>query len=188
MVPLDRFRTLAGRQFHPGQEYVLVNWRGRSEKSHAHYFACIKTGWENLPEDIAGRFPSPEYLRKWCLVKEGYADETNVVVDDEEQAAKLVLVIRKMDPYAVIRMEVFRASANDSTVVTIWRAQSQDHASMGWDAFQESKDRVLGRIALMCGLTVKELTKHTPKVIEHGPKETRLVGPPAAAEPPMGDF
>jgi hypothetical protein len=180
MVPLDRFRTLAGRQFHPGQEYVLVNWRGRSEKSHAHYFACIKTGWDNLREDIAGRFPSPEYLRKWCLVKEGYADETNVVVDDEEQAAKLALVIRKMDPYAVIRIQ--------EAVVTIWRAQSQDHASMGWDAFQESKTKVLERIALMCGLTLKELTKHTPKVIEHGPKETRLVGPPAAAEPPVGDF
>ena len=185
MVPLDRFRTLAGRQFHPGREYVLVNWRGRSEKSHAHYFACIKTGWENLPESIAGRFPSPEYLRKWCLVKEGYADETNVVVDDEEQAAKLVLIIRKMDPYAVIRMTADDAG---SGVVTIWRAQSQDHASMGWDAFQESKDRVLGRIAMMCGLTVKELTKHTPKVIEHEPKKPRLVGPATAAESPVGDF
>lgn len=150
MVPLDRFRALCRKQYHPGIEYVLAPWRGRSEKSHAHYFACIRTGWDNLPESMAQRYPSPEYLRKWCLVKEGYADHTDHPCPTDEDAARLITLVRKMDPYAVI--------TRSGTVLTIWTAQSQDHASMGHEAFQQSKDRVLSRIAQMCGVTMKELT------------------------------
>lgn len=179
MVPLDRFRNLAARQYRAGCEYVLVQWRGRSKESHNHYFACIKTAWENLPESVAASFPSPEYLRKWCLVKEGYADHTQVVVDDADQAAKLVMLARNLDPYAVIRVR--------ENIVDIWRAQSQDHASMGHDAFQESKDKILGRVANMCGLSVKDLTKHTPQVIEHDPG-SRSISTPRERSPEVGDF
>jgi hypothetical protein len=149
MVPLDRFRPLAQRQYKPGQEYALIEHLGRSDKSHAHYFACIKKGWENLPERFALRFPTPEYLRKRCLVWEGYADHTQIVCPDAQSAAALVTLIRKADPYTVMKL--------DGLVLDIWTAQSQDHASMGHEAFQKSKDDVMGRIAQMCGITVKEL-------------------------------
>lgn len=152
MVPLDRFRPLFNRQFKPGREYVLMEHRGRSDASHNHYFACIKKGWENLPEDTAHRFPTPEYLRKWCLIKEGYADQVDHVCEDEKALGELVALVRKLDPYTVMQ-----ASGN---VLTIWTAQSQDHASMGHEAFQTSKDRVMGRISNMIGISVTELARN----------------------------
>jgi hypothetical protein len=84
------------------------------------------------------------------LVQEGYADQTDHVCEDDDAAVKLITLIRKMDPYAVMR--------RSGNVLTIWTAQSQDHASMGHEAFQQSKDRVLSRIAQMVGCTLKELT------------------------------
>jgi hypothetical protein len=152
MVPLDRFRPLAQRQFRPGIEYALVPHRERSDKSHSHYFACIKKGWDNLPEGTAEAFPSPEYLRKWCLIKEGYADQVDHVCETETAASKLIALIRKMDPYAVMR--------RSGSVLTIWTAQSQDHASMGHEEFQRSKDKVMGRIANMCGISMEELARN----------------------------
>lgn len=152
MIPLDRFRALARRQFRPGQEYSLQVWRGRSDKSHNHYFACIKTGWLNLPEETADAFPSVEYLRKWCLIKEGYAEQADHVCESDEAAAALAVTIRKLDRYAVMQRH--------GNVLTIWTAVSQDHVSMGHEEFQRSKDRVLGRIADLCGIPVAQLTKN----------------------------
>lgn len=158
MVPLDRFLALARRQFRPGVEYALVVHKGRSEESHRHYFACIKKGWYNLPEKWTFhrngqvRFPSPEYLRKWCLIKEGYADVEDGVFADAEQAEKWLKRMKKRDRHCVVDRQ--------ENVITIWTAQSQDHASMGHEDFQRSKDRVLGRIANMCGISVAELTKN----------------------------
>lgn len=152
MVPLDRFMPIARRQFRAGQEYALIEHRGRSDASHNHYFACIKKGWENLPEAVAPRFPTPEYLRKWSLVQEGYADQVDHVCETHEAMAELIALVRKLDPYTVMK--------SNGLVLSIWTAQSQDHASMGHEAFQKSKDDVMGRIALMCGITVKELAKN----------------------------
>lgn len=150
MIPLDRFRALANRQYHAGTEYVLIDHKGRSEESHRHYFACIRKGWESLPGKYDGKFPSPEALRKRCLVWEGYADQTDHVCEDDEAAAKMITLIRKLDPYAVM--------TRSGNVLTIWVAQSQDHASMGHEEFQVSKTKVLERIANMCGITLKQLT------------------------------
>lgn len=149
MVPLDRFRALANRQFRSGQEYALVPHQGRSDASHNHYFACIKKGWENLPENLADKFPSPEALRKRCLVLEGYADQVDHVCSNDG-AAKLIALVRKLDPYTVMQ--------RSGNVLSIWTPQSQDKASMGHEAFELSKTKVLERIANMCGITVKELT------------------------------
>lgn len=150
MIPLDRFRALANRQYRAGQEYVLIDHKGRSEESHRHYFACIRAGWNNLPEEYADKFPSPEALRKRCLVWEGYADHTEHLCENEEAIAKMILMVRKLEPYAVMKQE--------GLLLHIWIPQSQDHASMGHQVFQESKERVLSRIANMCGLSLKELT------------------------------
>lgn len=150
MVPLDRFRPLARRQYHPGQEYALVQHLERSDASHRHYFACVKKGWNNLPERMTERFPTSEHLRKRCLVWEGYADHTEMPCVDEMTMANLIILIRKADPYAVMKKE--------GLVLHIWTAQSQDHVSMGHELFQKSKDDVLGRICQMVGCTMKELT------------------------------
>jgi hypothetical protein len=152
MVPLDRFRPLFKRQYRAGQEYVLVDHRERSDESHRHFFACVRKGWENLPEDIAWKYPTQEHLRKACLVKEGYADQADHVCISHDAAVALAALIRKIDPYAVMQIH--------DDILTIWTAQSQDHASMGHEVFQQSKTKILERIADMCGITLADLTKN----------------------------
>ncbi len=152
MVPLDRFRALANRQYHAGQEYVLSPHKGRSEESHRHYHACVRKGFDNLPESYSEKILSPEHLRKRCLVWEGYADHTEHLCENDEAIAAMILLVRKLEPYAVMKQE--------GLLLHIWVPQSQDHASMGHELFQESKERVLSRIANMCGISLKELTEN----------------------------
>lgn len=157
MVPLDRFRMLANRQFRPGREYALIPHRGRSEKAHGLYFKCIQTCWENLPDQWRRsrdnnheRFPTSEHLRKWALIQEGYADEHTLACESEEKAREVATLARSLDGYAVIRVS--------GDIVIVWTAQSQDHHHMGHDDFQRSMDKVLGRLSSMLGISIDELT------------------------------
>lgn len=150
MVPLDRFRALANRQFRAGQEYALIPHQARSSESHRHFFSCVRKGWDNLPERIANQYPTSEHLRKWALVQEGYADEKKHVCASANEARKLAALIRTLDGYAVMKIQ--------GSVLMIWTPMSQDENHMGHETFEKSKTVVLERIAHMCGITVKELT------------------------------
>lgn len=152
MVPLDRFRLLAGRQFRPGHEYALIPHRPRSDKAQGLYFASLLLAWENLPERYDGRFPTAEHLRKWSLVQEGYADERVQVCQSEDQAREIGKLCRELDSYAVIHVA--------SDVLTIWTAQSQDRHHMEAAVFNESMQKVLERVAHMIELSVDELTEN----------------------------
>lgn len=152
MVPLDRFRTLANRQFRAGQEYALVPHQGRSEKAHGLYFASISVAWDNLPERYDGRFPSPDHLRRWSLVQEGYATEHTLACQSDEQAREIGKLCRELDSFAVIHV--------GGDVLTIWNAQSQDRHHMGAEVFNQSMQKVLERVAHMIGLSVDELTEN----------------------------
>lgn len=162
MVPLDRFRALANRQFRAGQEYALVPHQGRSEKAHGLYFKCVEVAWRTLPEKWqkrrdtnTERFLTSEHLRKWILVQEGYADEHTTVCDSEEKAREVAALCRSLDGYAVIRVS--------GNIVTVWTAQSQDKHHMGHEAFQKSMDSVLSSLADMLGITVQKLTDEAKK-------------------------
>jgi hypothetical protein len=152
MVPLDRFRALARRQFKPGKEYSLAPWRDSSDISRGHYFACVRKGWQNLPEEWSQEFPSEKALRKWCLVQEGYATHRQIPFMDPQDKQTLIDALRDIDPYVVLKVR--------GHVMDVWIAMSQDKATMGHAEFQRSKDRVLGRISEMCGISIEELTKH----------------------------
>lgn len=158
MIPLDRFRALASRQFRPGQKYALVPHRGRSEAAHGLYFACVQLSWKNLPEPFASRFPSSEHFRRWCLIQEGLADEHTMLCDNDIKAQATAALCRSIDGYAVIRLS--------GPVVTVWTAKSQSHHAMGHEAFNDSMKRVLERCADMLGITVAELTENAKKQMQ----------------------
>lgn len=158
MIPLDRYRGLASRQFRPGQEYALVPHRGRSEKAHGLYFACVHLCWENLPTEYAGRFPTSEHLRKWCLIQEGLADEHTMLCDNEPKARATAALARSLDGYAVIKV--------NGPIVTVWTAKSQSHHAMGHDAFTESMNKVLERCADMLGISIADLTENAKKQMQ----------------------
>lgn len=65
----------------------------------------------------------------------------------------MIMLVRRLDQYAII--------TRAGNILTIWFARSQDRASMGHQAFEESKTKVLERIAAMCGISLEELTKNS---------------------------
>ena len=132
----------------PGR-YRVRTIEERSERSHRHYFAAIHTGWRNLPEQIAARYPSSEHLRKMALIKCGYATRREIVCAGAEEARRLIAIIEALDEYALVSVM--------TSVVTIWTAASQSVRSMGKAPFEKSKGDVLEYIAGLIGITVEQL-------------------------------
>lgn len=149
MQPMPRFAAQCNRDFVVGQVYVLEELQERSSKSHAHYFACIAAAWHSLPDDMAARFPSPEHLRKWALIRAGYVDSREMVARSRAEALRIAAFLRPADDYAVVE--------TSGAAVRIWTARSQSVRAMGKREFQASKDAVLAVIADVIGATAKQV-------------------------------
>lgn len=143
IVPAKAFRAMANRYFVVGEWYRLEAREERSAKTHRHYFASVNEAWETLPESIAGRFPSPEHLRKWALCKAGYCNEDIVACSDGDQAKKFARIIRKRDPYSIISIQ--------QDTIHIFTPHSQSQAKMNKEQFQQSKVAVLHVIDELLG-------------------------------------
>lgn len=156
MVPEKRFARACDAQFVIGESYPLIVNESRSAASHNHYFAAIHEGWQNLPEEIAERFATPEHLRKFALIKAGYRDERTFVASSKAEAQRLAAFVRPMDEFSVVLV--------DEASVTVFTAKSQSLKAMGRKAFQESKDAVLDVIAGLIGVAPKDLSNHAGRM------------------------
>lgn len=144
MVPAGPYWSKrADEEYVVGETYDIEVREPRSAKSHNHYFAAVTEVWRNLPEHLAERFPTSEHLRKYALIKAGYANQRTEVCASKAEAERIAAFIRPMDEYAIVQ-------AIEATVV-VWTAQSQSTRAMGKKKFQESKDAVLGILAGMIG-------------------------------------
>lgn len=143
LVPVPYYAEEFARTFEDGRLYRLVEVQDRSDASHRHYFAAVNDGWANLPEDMLGRFPSPEALRKWCLIRAGFSHSRSIACDSPEEARKVAAFVQPFDEFAVVSV--------GGTVVTVFTAMSQSYKEMGKVEFQRSKDLVLDLIASMIG-------------------------------------
>lgn len=143
---------MADKQYVVGEVYRLVPIEDRSGNSHRHYFACVNESWKNLPEVIAQRYPTPDHLRKWALIKAGYCDARSIVAVSEAEARRLAAFIEPMDDFAVVTVCV--------AVITVYTAKSQSMHAMGKIEFQQSKDKVLDVLAHMIGISTAELQKN----------------------------
>ena len=155
MVPLPRFAERARKQYSVGEKYRLVEEHERSQNSHSHLFASLNEAWKNLPEDIAQQFPSVDHLRKWALVKAGFADERSIVAGSNEEARRIAAFVRPSDPYAVITV--------GGCVVKVFTAKSQSRKAMGAKDFQASKTAVLEIVAGLVGVDVDTLAANSGK-------------------------
>lgn len=144
-APMPGFGKRCDEVFVVGQVYRLAEQEDRSAASHRHYFACINAAWENLPAGAAEQFPTPDHLRRFALIKAGYADSRTLVASSKAEAQRLAAFVRPLDTFAVV-------AASEATV-TVWTAKSQSVRAMGKKDFQESKDAVLSIIAEMIGTT-----------------------------------
>lgn len=150
MQALPRFAKVADKQFVVGEQYRMEAVEERSLISHRHYFAQLHEDWLNLPEDISEDFPTQEHLRKWALIKTGYADKQSIVCSSKEEAMKVAAFIEPMDVYAVVTVE--------GCVVTKYNAQSQSVKAMGKEKFQKSKSDVLDYVSAMIGVSKEQLS------------------------------
>ena len=149
MKPLERFRHRCDEQFVIGQTYRLIAEEERSTVSHNHFFASLNEAWKNLPHDIAERFPSSEHLRKWALIKSGYADERTIVCDTHNDATKTAALFAYFNEHGVVVVK--------GRVLSILTAKSQSARAMDKKTFQDSKQAVLDTVAAMIGVTSQKL-------------------------------
>lgn len=175
MVPQPRFLQLCDKQYVIGAEYTLEVVEPRSMKNHSHYFACIHTAWDNLPDQFQKKYPTEEALRAKALVATGFSTERDYVCDSPAKAAYLARIIRAYAEYAVIKVS--------GNVVKVFEAKSQSVAAMGNDEFKASKEAVLDWIqALNPGLELTVIKKEAAKV---APPEPKPKTAPAAAPAPL---
>lgn len=152
MVPLPHFRKRCDDEFVIGETYPLAETADRSLKSHSHYFACVGEAWKNLPELEAEHHPTAEHLRKYALIRCGYADERSIVCASKAEAQRVAAFIKPMDEYAVVVVR--------DCVVKVFTAQSQSKKAMGAETFQASKQAVLDYLDDLIGVERGETSKH----------------------------
>ena len=151
MVPLRP--RLADRHYVVGSTYWLVPHEERSTASHAHYFAAVNEAWQNLSDEQAMRFSTPEHLRKWALIEAGYRDERSIVCSSKAEALRLAAFIKPMDDFAVVTVS--------DAVVRVYTAHSQSYRAMNRKTFEESKRKVLDKVAGLIGVSAADLHRNT---------------------------
>lgn len=140
---------MADKHFVVGALYPLEAREDRSVASHRHFFAAVNEAWQNLPDDLAARFPSPDHLRKWALIKSGYRDERSIVCASKAEAQRVAAFVKPIDGFAVVIVS--------AAVVTLYTAKSQSVRAMGKEEFGKSKDAVLDALATLIGTSADEL-------------------------------
>lgn len=139
--------------FGEGEVVTFERHEERSTQSHNHYFACIAEAWNNLPEGDE-RFPTPEALRKWALIRSGWCIKTECVCKDPEQAAMVAAFTGNAEGVIIVIRE---------NVVVKYTAMSQSTKAMGKDKFQLSKVDVLDTIAELIRVKRSRLEKDAGK-------------------------
>lgn len=138
-VPVGRFARTADDHYVVGENYQIVQHQERSSKSHRHYFAAVNDAWASLPEGMGDRFPTPDHLRKFALIRTGYCDERTFVAGSRAEAVRLAAFLRPVDDFAVVEVQ--------GTTVVVRTAKTQNMRAMDKAAFTASKNAVLDYLA-----------------------------------------
>lgn len=145
-----RLAEFCDHEFGEGEVVTFERHEERSTQSHNHYHACIKDVWDNLPEG-ENRFPTPDSLRKWALIRSGYCTITDMVLESEKDAKTVAAFMGNSDGVIIVVR---------GNVVRRYTAKSQSHKAMNKDEFQRSKQDVLDTIAELLAVKRKELEKN----------------------------
>ena len=151
MYPIKAHARRADAEFVVGETYTMTPVEERSAQSHRHYFACIQQAWANLPDAALEQFPTSEHLRRFALIKTGFADRREIVASSKAEAMRLAAFVRPMDGFAIVTVE--------GCAVTVWTARSQSMRAMGKPEFQRSKTATLDYLATMLGVTPSDLSE-----------------------------
>lgn len=136
-----------------GVRYSVAIIEERSAKAHAAYFATVTEAWRNLPEDEAERFPSADALRKYALIKTGYALRSDVVCANNNEAMRFAALVKRLDPYSLTLVA-------ERSVAT-WTAESQSYKAMGKAKFMKSQEAVRDFCAALIGVVPETLERES---------------------------
>ena len=141
--PLDAYRNLAASEYGDGELVTLAPIEDRSPQSHRFYFAVINKAHANLPEGLAERFPTPDALRYYALIRAGYRREHTKVFSSPADATMAAALIKPNNYDTIVNVA--------GAVVTIWSAESQSPREMPKERFEASKTAVFDVLASMIG-------------------------------------
>lgn len=150
-VPLPHFVKRCNATLVDTEIYRMVVQEERSDISHRHEFAWLKTAWLQLPEDIADLYPSPEHLRKRALIQGGFYTEEIIDAGSAAAALRVAAYVRGHDEFALV---IVRGS-----IVIVRHAMSQSYRSMDRKKFRESKTAIIEIVSAMIGVQPAELEK-----------------------------
>lgn len=154
--PISPFwARLADKEFDEGCVYRVVDEPERSTKSHSHYFASVTEAWRNMPEEMLERWPTADHLRKYALIKSGYADTHTLVCASNAEAQRVAAFMRPLDEFGIVLVS--------ASTVTRFTAKSQSKRAMGARDFQDSKEAVLQFLAALIGVKKRELVENAGK-------------------------
>lgn len=143
LIPTRGFAKQVADRLGAGEIVTLEIVEERSAASHRHYFAALNAGWQSLPEGAAAQFPTAEHLRKYLLIKCGYANSQTHACASRVEALRTAKIAAGLAEYSIV-------TTNDATV-TIWTAKSQSVRAMGKEDFTKSKQAVLDALDDMLG-------------------------------------
>jgi hypothetical protein len=151
-IPENRFLKSCRERFGQGEIFLIEPQAERDMNSHRHFFASIKTAWDNLPEDLMGKYKTPEHLRKLTLIETGWCDEKSIVCDTARDAAVIAAFMAPLDDCSIIKVS--------QNVIQRYTAKSQSLEAMGADDFKASKRDVLNAISALLQVTRRNLEQN----------------------------
>jgi hypothetical protein len=135
-----------------GQRYWLEEVSERSWISHEHQFAWIASAWDNLPEALMDKFPTPEALRKAALIATGWYRETIIDAGSKAGAQRVAGYVMGRDEFSAV---IVRGA---TVIVRTPRSQRmRGHDGMDRQEFEASKQDILGWIANLIGVSADDL-------------------------------
>jgi len=111
----------------------------------------LNDAFENLPESQAGRFRTPDHLRRWALVQAGFRNEAHYLAHSKAEALRFASFFASLDEYAVVTVT--------DKMATLYTAKSQSMKAMSAKEFQASKQAVLDVVANLIGVTAEALSR-----------------------------
>jgi len=100
-----------------GHKYWCEIKRARNYEFHKKFFALIKLAYDNLPEGLERRYPSPKTLRDDLLIRCGYTERVNSRQGMVDVAASIAFDKMGQDEFERLYADVWREI--DRSFVTI---------------------------------------------------------------------
>lgn len=91
-----------------GQKYWCEIRRARNYEFHKKFFALVRLAYDNLPEGLEKRYPSPETLRDDLLIRCGYTERVNSRQGMVDVAASIAFDKMGQDEFERLYQKVWR--------------------------------------------------------------------------------